>query len=105
MQSSEFLAMLSSWRSKYYTVLAFFIIFLILFLIIIAFLVFRLKKSGSSGWLAGQPTSPGPRCWAGNGDDDVTPLTPRDPPTHHTFKFDDNGNEGIPPPPPPPPSR
>jgi len=92
LKSSEYYdlaTLLSSWKNKYYTVLAFFIVFLIIFLLIIAWLIMKLKKSGTSG-IAGAPISPGPRCF--RGDDEAQPLTPRSPPTHRSFKFDDNGN-------------
>lgn len=98
--------LISSWRSKYFTVLAFFIIFLILFLVILAFLVYKLQKT-SSAQLADSPRSPGgPRCWAGEDGDDVKPLTPRDSSTHQSFKFDANSSaSGVPAPPPPPARR
>merc|ERR1712212_424217 len=68
---------MSSWRSKYFVVLGFFLCFTIIFVIIISILCIKLKKAQS-----GNPgnVSPGPGC-------DTEPLTPQV--QGGNFKFDD----------------
>jgi len=66
---------ISSWRSKYFTVLGFFLVFLVLFLLIIAALIYKLRAAKE----ASPPTSPGGgagygSCAAPEGD--RAPLTP-----------------------------
>jgi len=46
---------ISTWRSKYYTVLGFFLVFLIIFLLVIAALIYKLRAAKASS----PPTSPG----------------------------------------------
>eukprot|EP00092_Neocalanus_flemingeri_P002819 GFUD01003017.1.p1 GENE.GFUD01003017.1~~GFUD01003017.1.p1 ORF type:complete len:423 (+),score=77.35 GFUD01003017.1:73-1269(+) len=70
---------ISSWRSKYFTVLGFFIVFLVFFLFIIAALIYKLRAAKASS----PPTSPGADAGCGSGRYDVSgaqgeraPLTP-----------------------------
>lgn len=71
---------LGSWRSRYFVVLGFFIVFTIVFVIIIIILVIKLQNAKRGNNLGN--VSPGP----GIGGVDTEPLTPQD---HATFKFDD----------------
>eukprot|EP00092_Neocalanus_flemingeri_P020042 GFUD01021702.1.p1 GENE.GFUD01021702.1~~GFUD01021702.1.p1 ORF type:complete len:398 (-),score=81.38 GFUD01021702.1:109-1302(-) len=70
---------ISSWRSKYFTVLGFFLVFLVFFLFIIAALIYKLRAAKASS----PPTSPGADAGCGSGRYDVSgaqgeraPLTP-----------------------------
>merc|ERR1712180_521918 len=74
-ETRKFLGQLDSWRSKYFTVLGFFICFLIIFVIIVLVLVIKLKAARSEGILSMGNVSPGPgtdRCFNAETD----PLTP-----------------------------
>jgi len=74
-ETRKFLGQLDSWRSKYFTVLGFFICFLIIFVIIVLVLVIKLKAARSEGILSMGNVSPGPgtdRCYNAETD----PLTP-----------------------------
>merc|ERR1712212_1332275 len=83
-ETRNFLGQLDSWRSKYFTVLGFFICFLIIFVIIVLVLVIKLKAARSEGILSMGNVSPGPgtdRCFNAETD----PLTPSGP--AGSFKF------------------
>ena len=41
---------ISSWKSKYFTVLGFFLVFLAIFLIVIVFLIYKIRQSKVSNW-------------------------------------------------------
>ena len=45
MKSKETIENISSWKSKYFTVLGFFLVFLAIFLIVIVFLIYKIRKS------------------------------------------------------------
>eukprot|EP00092_Neocalanus_flemingeri_P023847 GFUD01025872.1.p1 GENE.GFUD01025872.1~~GFUD01025872.1.p1 ORF type:complete len:433 (+),score=86.99 GFUD01025872.1:71-1300(+) len=80
---------ISSWRSKYFTVLGFFLVFLVFFLFIIAALIYKLRAAKASS----PPTSPGADAGCGSGRYDVSgaqgeraPLTPSTQ-QEQTFKY------------------
>jgi len=63
---------ISTWRSKYFTVLGFFLVFLVLFLLIIAALIYKLRAAKDA-----PPSSPGGSgCGGPSPEDDRAPLTP-----------------------------
>jgi len=70
----------SSWRSKYFVVLGFFLCFTIIFVIVIAILCVKLKNA-QAGVNPGN-LSPGPGC-------DTEPLTPNPQGQSGNFNFDD----------------
>ena len=45
MKSKETIEYISSWKSKYFTVLGFFLVFLAIFLIVIVFLIYKIRQS------------------------------------------------------------
>ena len=45
MKSKETIEKISSWKSKYFTVLGFFLVFLAIFLIVIVLLIYKIRKS------------------------------------------------------------
>eukprot|EP00092_Neocalanus_flemingeri_P064807 GFUD01078708.1.p1 GENE.GFUD01078708.1~~GFUD01078708.1.p1 ORF type:complete len:427 (-),score=62.76 GFUD01078708.1:115-1314(-) len=68
---------ISSWRTKYFTVLGFFVVFLVLFLLIIAALIYKLRAAKASS----PPTSPGAVAGSSSygaigAQGDRAPLTP-----------------------------
>jgi len=75
METTKFLGQLDSWRSKYFTVLGFFICFLIVFVIIVLVLVIKLKAARSEGMLSMGNVSPGPGTDRGF-HAETDPLTP-----------------------------
>jgi len=75
METTKFLGQLDSWRSKYFTVLGFFICFLIVFVIIVLVLVIKLKAARSEGILSMGNVSPGPGTDRGF-HAETDPLTP-----------------------------
>jgi len=77
---SEFMAVfgqMTSWRSRYFVVLGFFIVFTIIFIIVIVILYLKLKAARKNG----KPLSPGP------GSDELrTPMVNNE----HSFQFSDD---------------
>eukprot|EP00092_Neocalanus_flemingeri_P007798 GFUD01008419.1.p1 GENE.GFUD01008419.1~~GFUD01008419.1.p1 ORF type:complete len:407 (-),score=70.09 GFUD01008419.1:115-1335(-) len=68
---------ISSWRTKYFTVLGFFVVFLVFFLLIIAALIYKLRAAKASS----PPTSPGAVAGSSSygaigAQGDRAPLTP-----------------------------
>jgi len=75
LETTKFLGQVDSWRSKYFTVLGFFICFLIVFVIIVLVLVIKLKAARSEGMLSMGNVSPGPGTDRGF-HAETDPLTP-----------------------------
>jgi len=83
----------ASWKSKYFTILGFFICFFIAFVIIIIFVIIKMKKKRAAPpTMIGATTgnvSPGPALERSfHTGDENEPLTPAVPAGASTFKFD-----------------
>ena len=52
-KSKEMIENISSWKSRYFTVLGFFLVFLAIFLVVIVLLIYKIRKSKVSKWFAG----------------------------------------------------
>ena len=56
-KSKEMIENISSWKSRYFTVLGFFLVFLAIFLVVIVLLIYKIRKSKVSKWFAGPQLS------------------------------------------------